>query len=136
MCKNILLSVETFNGSEIHFGTGSWLSTKWNIYTDGTYEKTEKFDELCIGFENFQPKPKRCLTSEGTIHEEDFSRLKLCLSNHIHFSEAYLGCDTDGLEITIFAPNGQIRDRYCGSVDFNKDDILLTTISEILSLQY
>lgn len=131
MSKYVLLTASEHNGGVIPIGMGRWLSTTWKIYSDGSYEKAEEFDEMKFCFEG-QPQPRHISTTRGSIGEPLMTNLKECLSSHSSFPKRGLGCDMNWWKISIFDSNQQILDSYRGVVSPRETDRTLKIICEVL----
>lgn len=134
MSKYVLLTAYEHNGGLTPIGMGNWLSTSWKIYSDGSYEMLEEYDEMNFCFEGI-PQPQHTAKNQGKLDEELLENLKRCLSSHNNFPKCGFGCDMNWWEITIFDSSNQALDSYKGMVSPKETDETLKGICKVLPNQ-
>ena len=134
MSKYVLLTAYEHNGGLIHIGMGNWLSTRWKVYSDGSFEMLQEYDEMKFCFEGI-PQPRRTVKNQGQLDDGVLEELKKCISSHKAFPKRGYGCDMDWWEITIFASNNQVLDSYKGMVSPKETDETLKGICKVLPNQ-
>ena len=119
-----ILVCEKMNWGEICLNSGTWLSTKWVIYADGTIIRKTKYDSC-----RFRNREARIYTNTTKLDENSFNQLKLWIKDVLPIASTHEGNDGIGWKFTSFNPYGSVA---CTLAGYIYNDSMFDTLLEII----
>ena len=122
--KNILITCEKMNWGIKSVNSGTWLSTKWVIYADGTIIQKTQYDSC-----RFRNQEAKIYTNTNKLDEICFNKLKLWIKDVLPVAVLHDGNDGTGWKITSFDSNGSVLHKIVGYI---YNDSIFDTLLEII----